>query len=96
MSGQDDKFWFIDVVKIRYDQIVRLFTEEEVELSTLSDRLQEAMNNFGRYNCFNYSCRFLGALKECYSTILLSPPAREELEWIVTASDKSVERRYQK
>ena len=96
MSGQDDKFWFIDVVKIRYDQIVRLFNEEEVERSTLPDRLQEAMNDFERCNCFNYSSRLLGALKECFSTVSLSPQAREELEWIVTASDNSVERRYQK
>lgn len=96
MSGQDDKFWYIDVVRIRYDQFVRLLGEEEIEISTLPDKLREAMDKYRTANNFYYCNQFMGALRECSSAIPLSSRAREELEWLLIARDPDVEQRYQK
>ncbi len=96
MSGQDDKFWYIDVVRIRYNQFVRLLDEEEIGVSTLPGKLQEAMEKYGRSNCFSNSGQFMGALKECSPSISLSSKTREELEWLLIARDQEVEQRYQK
>ncbi len=95
MSGQDDKFYEMDLASLKYGVLVALLQENAVDREVLPRELTRSMKKYQRSRCWRNSCDFQEALRTSYSTIPLSLEFQSELEQLANCFDlDGLERRY--
>lgn len=94
MSGQDDKFGYMYVVKMRYERLVTLLAGENIDLGSLPKRLRETMETYEACECISNSIRLEGALRNCWMEVPVLLEKKPELEWLVTANEQELTRGY--
>ncbi len=97
MSGQDDKFYGMDLASLKYGVLVTLLQENTVDATALPRELNGAIVKYQQSSCWRNGCDFQEALRRSWSTIPSPPSCLSELEWLANNFDlDELQRRYEK
>ncbi len=90
MSGQDDKFYEMDLASLKYEVLVALLQENAVGREILPQELTNSMGKYQQSRCWRNSCDFQDALRISWSTIPLPSQFQSELEWLANCFDLDI------